>query len=136
MGWSRHHQKRLIYSDPRHYYQGYTLFSNNHGGYHTNLVDMEGRVCHRWHSDEGIGYSVLLPNGNLLLRTHPPKDAGAAAGFPGGAAALLELDWESNVVWEYRNPMMPSQRARRRNRSAQHPDHHSRGQQRFGERPT
>ena len=67
---------------------------------------MEGRVCHRWHSDEGIGYSVLLPNGNLLLRTHPPKDAGAAVGFPGGAVALLELDWESNVVWEYRNPMM------------------------------
>jgi hypothetical protein len=47
-----------------------------------------------------------LSNGHLLLRAHPPRDPGITAGFPGGAAALLELDWDSQVVWEYRNPMM------------------------------
>jgi len=53
---------------------------------------MEGHICHYWHADEGILYSYLLPNGHLLLRTHPPKEAGPATGFPGSAASILELD--------------------------------------------
>ena len=43
-----------------------------------------------------------MPNGYLLLRTHAPQENPG----PGSAAALLELDWDSNVVWEHRSPLM------------------------------
>jgi hypothetical protein len=66
---------------------------------------MEGRVCHRWESREGLSYSYLLPNGNLLLRTHAPKGMDVSS-IGGSAASLVELDWDGNVVWEYRNPML------------------------------
>ena len=77
---------------------------------------MEGRVCHTWHSNEGIGYAYLLPNGNLLLRTGPAAEEVSFLSRPerellpiGGrtvAGAILELDWDSNVVWEYRYPLL------------------------------
>ena len=112
MGWSVHHRNGLIHYTPKHSYRGYTLFTNQRGT-QTNLIDMEGRVCHRWQADEGITYSYLLPNGNLLLRTNPPEQAGgtehlggARTVLAGASTALLELDWEGNIVWEYRSPDM------------------------------
>ena len=105
MGWSQHHPVGLIYSAPQHCFRGYTLTSNNRG-HHARLIDLEGRVCHQWQSDEGIGYAYLLPNGNLLLRTSHPEDAGGAETIGGSSGAILELDWDSNVVWEYRNPYL------------------------------
>ena len=102
MGWSSHHPNGLIYSAPQHAYRGYTLTTNNRG-YDANLLDMEGRIVHRWHSDEGIGYAYLLPYGNLLVRTEPPEDANGAETIGASAAAILELDWDGNVVWEYRD---------------------------------
>lgn len=106
MGWSSHHPIGLIHYDPQHSYRGYTLTFNSRSGYYANLIDMEGRICHRWETPQGIGYPVLLPSGNLLLRTHPPEDGGGAEVMGGSSGALLELDWESNVVWEYRNPLL------------------------------
>ena len=82
--------------------RGYTLTTNNRG-FHANLIDMEGRVCHRWHAAEGIGYAYLLPNGHLLLRTNPPEDADGAEKIGGSSSALLELDWDGNVLWEHRD---------------------------------
>lgn len=106
MGWSAHHPIGLIYYAPQHCYRGYTLPSNTQGSNHVNLIDMQGRICHQWHSEEGIGYAQLLPYGNLLLRTGPAQDADGAERIGGSSAAILELDWDSNVVWEYRNPML------------------------------
>ena len=106
MGWSTHHPIGLIYYAPQNCYRGFTLTANTRGSNYADLFDMEGRICHRWHSDDGIGYAQLLPTGNLLLRTGPAEDAGGAEKIGGSSAALLELDWESNVVWEYRNPMV------------------------------
>ena len=77
------------------------MIAHNNGGHQAHLVDMEGHICHHWQADEGILHAYLLPNGHLLLRTHPPKEAGPATDFPGGAASILELDWGSNVVWQY-----------------------------------
>jgi hypothetical protein len=112
MGWSVHHRNGLIHYTPKHSYRGYTLFTNQRGT-QTNLIDMEGQICHRWQADEGITYSYLLPNGNLLLRTNPAEQAGgtehlggARTVLAGASTALLELDWESNIVWEYRSPDM------------------------------
>lgn len=80
MGWSSHHPIGLIYYEPQQSYRGYTITFNSRSGYYANLIDMEGRVCHRWETSEGIGYPVLPPTGNLLLRTHPPSDCGGAPG--------------------------------------------------------
>jgi hypothetical protein len=91
---------------PHQCYRGYNLPTNARGSNDADLMDMEGRICHRWHSEEGIGYAHLLPYGNLLIRTAPAADAGGAEKIGGSSAAILELDWDSNVVWEYRNPMV------------------------------
>ena len=115
MGWSNHHPNGLIHYSPQQAYRGYTLITNVSGN-DARLIDMEGRVCHAWHSNEGIGYSYLLPNGNLLLRTGPAAEEVSFLSRPerdllprGGrtvAGAILELDWDSNVVWEYRYPFL------------------------------
>ena len=115
MGWSNNHPNGLIHYEPRDAYRGYTLITNV-SGHDSRLIDMEGRVCHAWHSDEGIGYAYLLPNGHLLLRTGPAAEEVSFLSRPeaqllpiGGrtvAGAILELDWDSNVVWEYRYPLL------------------------------
>ncbi len=64
MGWSTHHPNGLIYYAPQHSYRGYTLITNSRGT-DAYLLDMEGRVCHRWHLDEGISYGYLS-NGHLF----------------------------------------------------------------------
>ena len=115
MGWSTHHPTGLIHYSPQNSYRGYTLFSNL-GGKQAHLIDMEGRVCHTWQSDEGINYGFLLPNGNLLLRTGPPSQEVSFIDHPeiailprGGRTAsggILELDWDGNVIWEYHDPLL------------------------------
>ncbi len=115
MGWSNNHPNGLIHYEPRDACRGYTLITNV-SGHDSRLIDMEGRVCHAWHSDEGIGYAYLLPNGHLLLRTGPAAEEVSFLSRPerellpiGGrtvAGAILELDWDSNVVWEYRYPLL------------------------------
>ncbi len=98
MGWSNR-PTGVTHYDPPHAYRGYTLFSAN-GGDDAYLVDMEGHFVHRWHSGQGINYGFLLPNGNLLFRTN-----GSLPGLP-GSDAIVELDWDGELVWEYRNPML------------------------------
>jgi hypothetical protein len=105
MSWTKCRPVGLAYADPNLKSEEYTLFSNIRGK-HATLVDMRGQIVHQWHSDEGIQYPRLLPNGNLLMHTSPPKDAGGAEKIGGSSGALLELDWESNIVWEYRHEMM------------------------------
>ena len=104
MGWSTHHPLGLIYAAPQSCYRGYTLLANVSGGHHAYLLDLAGHICHRWHAEAGISYASLLPNGHVLV-THPPQMAGPATGLA-GAASLLELDWDSQVVWQYHHPML------------------------------
>jgi len=57
-----------------------------------------------------------LPNGNLLLRTGAPGQEVSFLDRPelellprGGrtaSGAILELDWDSNIVWAYRDPLL------------------------------
>ena len=100
MGWSVHHPIGLLHYAPQHSMRGYTLLANV-GGEHATLIDMEGRICHRWHSERGIPHGYLLPNGNLLCRMKPPHDVEGVAGFGGSSAGLFELDWDGNEVWVY-----------------------------------
>ena len=114
MGWSNNHPNGLIHYNPQRAYRGYTLVTNLNGQ-ESRLIDMEGRICHRWRSDQGISYSYLLPNGNLLLRTGPAAETSFLERpemqlLPRGgrtvSGAILELDWDGNVVWEYRYPLL------------------------------
>ncbi len=99
--------------------KGYTLLTP-HGDDHAYLIDMDGRVVHRW-TFEAIkpGYGRLLQNGNLLMsgsdRQLParPKDEPTKPPPPfeehvrrlgGYHTTLQEVDWEGNVVWQYDNP--------------------------------
>ena len=101
MGWSRHHKIGLIHYNPTNSYRGYTLLATNRGGYYANLIDMEGRVCHRWHHPEGITYGYLLPNGHLLFRSRMARGGNEGPEFGGRSLSLIELDWEGNVVWQF-----------------------------------
>ena len=103
MGWSIHHPVGLIHYTPAACQLGYTLFSTTRGGKDAYLIDMRGNVVHRWHSEEGIHYAYLLDNGHLLCRTHPPEDAGGIESVGGSSASIIELDWDSNLVWSYRD---------------------------------
>jgi hypothetical protein len=102
MPWIRNRPFGLVHHDPKQSFPGYTLFCTVRGHY-ANLLDWEGRIVHRWHHPDGIQHARLIDNGNLLIQTHQPKDAGGAEQIGGSASALIELDWESNVVWEYRD---------------------------------
>ena len=99
MGWSIHHPVGLIYHSPMLSYKGYTLVSSSTANFAV-LVDMEGRICHRWEYHGGIAYAKVLLNGNLLIRTWPDPDYEETRGLGGASASLVELDWNSVKVWD------------------------------------
>jgi hypothetical protein len=105
MTWIRNRPLGLVHRDPATSLEGHTLFCSVRG-HHATLLDHEGRIVHQWHHPEGIQHLELLGNGNLLIQTLPPEDAGGAEQIGGSAGVLAELDWESRVVWEYRDPLM------------------------------
>ena len=75
-------------------YKGYTLVFSNSGKF-AALLDMGGRVCHRWEYHEGLTYAVLLPDGNLLGRTPlPADDFEQTRGLGGSGGSIVELDWD------------------------------------------
>src|SRR5207247_5810567 len=78
-------------------FQGYTLFAP-HTLTDTYLVDMRGKVVHRWTSDSKPALSVrLLDNGDLLRPARVTFDTPFDQGGHGGRVELL--DWNSNLVW-------------------------------------
>ncbi|MHB8466065.1 MAG: aryl-sulfate sulfotransferase [Acidimicrobiales bacterium] len=105
MTWTRNRRLGLVYNDESKGFGGYTLFSPARGR-HADLLDPEGRIVHQWHHPEGIQHLKWLPNGRLLVHTLPPESAEGAEKIGGSAGALIELDHESNVVWEYRDAFM------------------------------
>lgn len=93
----------LTYFKPTACYLGYTLFCGAVSGGIANLIDMNGRICHRWENERGIRYAVLLPNGNILCRAAPVEGLEGQRGLNGLGSAVFELDWDGNLVWEYKN---------------------------------
>ena len=91
----------LLKYDAAKAFQGYTLIPPNEDKT-TYLVDMEGYIVHTWPSQYTPGqHAILLQNGNLLrggrLPDPPPVKFGGAGGI------VQEIDWNGNVVWEYKN---------------------------------
>lgn len=103
MAWIQKRPVGLVCRDAEKASPGYTLFSPVRGTT-ANLLDEAGRLVWRWQHPEGIQHAKLLDSGNLLIQTQPPADAQGAEQIGGSAGALIELDWDSKPVWEYRDP--------------------------------
>jgi len=104
MARSEHHPNGLIHYNPQLSWPGYTLFSAETDKAY--LIDMHGRFVHQWQCDLGLTNPELLPNGNLIALAMPSKDLEGQRGLNGQAAAIYELDWQGNIVWQYDDPWM------------------------------
>jgi len=118
MGWSVNRATGLTFHRPGRSTKGYTLLTP-HGDASAYLIDLEGRVVHRWtFTHIKPGYGRLLENGNLLMTGSdvnlptPPPDEPTKPPPPfeqhitrlgGYHTTLIEVDWDGNTVWEYVN---------------------------------
>ena len=80
---------------------GYTLFApQQHETVY--LLDMEGRIVHKWETDERPGNSVyLLEDGRLLRAVHTPGNSVFGAP-PFGGGRIQILNWQGDIEWNYR----------------------------------
>ena len=101
MAWLTHRQIGLTYRSEG-VEGGYTLFSSVRG-HHASIIDYRGQVVHQWHHPEGIQHVKFLSNGNLLIQTLPPENAGGREDIGGSSGALIELSPDGESVWEHRD---------------------------------
>ena len=104
----------LTHIDRDRAFPGFTLFTTM-SGEAFNLIDFKGKLVHQWSPPAGCQayYARGQDNGNLLAQCVDGTEEGGAAG--GRASAALELDWDGNVVWDYRNPRLHHDHVRRVN---------------------
>jgi hypothetical protein len=118
MGWSVKRATGLTHHDRALSFKGYTLLAPV-GGDSVYLLDMDGRIVHRWRL---VGFRVfcpkLLPDGRLsALCTDtslppppqvpfdqpPPPFAQQVRRIGGNASHVLDVAWDGKVLWQYRN---------------------------------
>ena len=107
--WRRVAKTGLTALDREKVCPGYFLYSPYNGDGNgkglTFLCDMEGNELHRWNPPTPPGsWGYLLPDGNLfyMAKADQANDGSMpASNFVGGW--LVELDWDSNIVWEHHN---------------------------------
>ena len=116
MSFARRSLHSVTFCKPDKTYNGFTLFTPCTGEpSNTWLVDMQGRLVHRWKLPGVVRQEgVLLPTGNLLTAvaiTKVPKN------LPWwGGAEVLEIDWDGNIIWRYTDLYMnPHDRVRLKN---------------------
>jgi outer membrane protein assembly factor BamB len=111
--------KGVTIHNPDRVYDGYTLLAPL-GGYNAWLVNNDGEICHHWALEhQPAFFGRVLPNGNLIYQGMEELDPQGpvlkvldANGnvvvnlVMGGGEYLVELDWEGNKVWEYRNALL------------------------------
>ena len=90
----------LIKNDPGAL-QGYTLFGpQRHDAVY--LIDMQGRVVHKWETGERAGNSAyLLEDGRLMRATHTPGNEIFGAP-PFGGGRIQVFGWDGKLEWNYR----------------------------------
>ena len=94
-------ETEVIAHDEQRSDSGYTLICNYHAQY-TYLIDMKGRVVHKWAIPDGMqiwANYMLLENGHLI-RAILERDPGIDKGGP--CSIIQEVDWDNNLLWEYR----------------------------------
>lgn len=97
----------LIAYNPEKTSDGYTLFTTLSGDGTVYLIDMEGKVSHQWNLPYPPYYAYFLENGNLYFNGWLPPQKNDIR-FPHWplykAGVLLEVNWDGDIVWEYKNP--------------------------------
>ena len=91
MGWSKHHKQGLIYHAPQATNPGYTLITTT-GGKFANLIDLEGRICHQWQSEDGIGSLGRVVNQPELRLIIYPQPKGVEHEVEGAESARIVTD--------------------------------------------
>ena len=89
---------RGIVTNEAEAFQGYTLYAPLRGN-ETLLLNMEGRVVHKWtsaHHPSNCAY--LLPNGDLLRSSKVMGNEVFGSRGPSGGRVEL-FDWEGNQLW-------------------------------------
>ncbi|MFQ6030505.1 MAG: aryl-sulfate sulfotransferase [Dehalococcoidia bacterium] len=86
---------------------GYVVYAPMGGQGQVFLIDKHGNEVHSGSLPHPAGlYGYLLPNGNLFYGGKTKDDSwdrfSSFKRFKGGA--ILEVDWEGNVVWEHYDP--------------------------------
>ncbi|MDP6173223.1 MAG: arylsulfotransferase family protein [Rhodospirillales bacterium] len=90
----------LISHDPARAEPGFTLYTPLFQR-QTHLINMAGEVVHGWELPGPPGdYAYLLPGGNLMAAT---VTEGGPTGLFAKGGLIQELDWDGNLVWEYRD---------------------------------
>lgn len=85
---------------PDRAYNGYTILNPLRATPHgVPLIDMNGKVVHKWMNVEGQP-AKLLPNGNLLA-TLVYYDPNNWTQRKSEGAAVVEMDWNGKVVWKF-----------------------------------
>jgi hypothetical protein len=103
MSYARTSLKGINFYDSSKAYKGFTLVTPADGT-GAWLIDMMGNYVNHWKIPFSPAYDAkLLPNGNLLY-AGKTKECPLGDVYNGGGGILLEVDWNSNVVWEYKDP--------------------------------
>ncbi len=123
MGWSPHRKPGLTFHNPAYSFKGYTLLAPLEGG-SVYLLDMAGRVVHRWTlPDSKPEYGFLTEAGTLVCRCVPfaPADERfkpaseddppmpleeRAKKLPSNYRFLRELSWDGEILWQYEDPLL------------------------------
>jgi len=96
--------KGITFYDSRWAYNGVTLLTPLKGK-GVWLIDMQGGHVNYWETGYEPGcYGELLPTGNLLYGGK--VEDGPLTDIEGAGGILMEVDWEGNVVWEYKDPYL------------------------------
>ena len=108
MGFARRALQSVTFYRPDMAWKGFTLFTPMAPNpSNTWLIDMQGRLLHRWKLHGWVRmHAVLLPNGNLLYGILTAGGPLPDLPFTGGA--LIEADWDGNIVWKYEDPAIHS----------------------------
>ena len=102
MSYARTRLKGMLFYDSRRAYKGVTLFTPTEGK-GPWLIDMMGKLVNHWELPYQPSCDAkLLPSGNLLYASKAPD--GPLVDVEGTGGILLEVDWDSNVIWEYKDP--------------------------------
>ena len=104
MGFAVYGNHGVTHWDKDRTFDGVTLYSTL-GSATTRLIDMNGNVVHEWTapippSPSSASCETTATSLCAVLTTMNPTALGAKGGI------LVELDWDSNVVWRYDNPVI------------------------------
>jgi len=93
--------------DEEQAFQGFTLFAPNTGPGDVFLIDMDANVAHQWKMPYPPGlYGYITDEGTLFYngKVVDPEDQSFVGRAPWKGGAVLEADWEGNILRELRHP--------------------------------